>query len=494
MFNIGKLEQGHRTTSTSNRADDDGQENAENDPGRSTTAPMWKRIHEALRKILFSSQANILLVFVPIGIACRIARVNPTIIFAMNAVAIVPLAGLLSTATESAAHRVGDTPGALINVSFGNAVELIIFDTVKARKKVLLVSRGTAVVLLFVYGLYLLFQLKSHAYMYKSRPQHIVDGESDPGILQTMDRSRFLCGLPTSGHARPRRIPFKKIRARLGRKRHTRIEPDIETEEDSGPLPPQAQNHDSAPTQEGPAVQPSASSDPTASLQTQPARHRRLTSLVPPVLRRCLESTTDSRPSGSVSRTRRTATDREQLTLEPATESKEAPFSKKTSILLLLGSTALVALCAEFMVGSIGKLVENTPLSEAFVGLIILPIVGNAAEHVTAVTVAKRNKMDLAIGVAIGSSIQIALFITPVMVLIGWWTRKDMPLYFTLFETVTLFVATLVVNFLVLDGRSNYLEGALLCSCYIIIAVATFFFPDVADQSKSSGPPGERLW
>lgn len=94
----------------------------------------------------------------------------------------------------------------------------------------------------------------------------------------------------------------------------------------------------------------------------------------------------------------------------------------------------------------------------------------SAAEHVTAVTVAKKNKMDLAIGVAIGSSIQIALFITPVMVLIGWWTRKDMPLYFTLFETVTLFVATLVVNFLVLDGRSNYLEGALLCSCYFIIA------------------------
>ncbi|KAL8652736.1 MAG: hypothetical protein Q9210_002512 [Variospora velana] len=471
-------------TSTSNRAND-GQDNAENDPGRRPTAPIWKRIHEALKKILYSSQANILLVFVPIGIACKIARVNPTIIFAMNAVAIVPLAGLLSTATESAAHRVGDTPGALINVSFGNAVELIIFnalvkkqirivqasligsiltnlllilgmsflvgglyyreqyynstvtqlsacllclavlslliptafytsfsDTVKARGKVLLVSRGTAVVLLFVYGLYLLFQLKSHAYMYKSRPQHIVDGESDPGILQTMDRSRFLCGLPTSGHARPRRIPFKRIRARLGRKRHTRIEPDIETEENS----------------------------------------------------------------------------------EPATESKEAPFSKKTSILLLLGSTALVALCAEFMVGSIGKLVENTPLSEAFVGLIILPIVGNAAEHVTAVTVAKKNKMDLAIGVAIGSSIQIALFITPVVVLIGWWTRNDMPLYFTLFETVTLFVATLVVNFLVLDGRSNYLEGALLCSCYIIIAVATFFFPDVADQSKSSGPPGQRVW
>ncbi|KAL9008857.1 MAG: hypothetical protein Q9173_006063 [Seirophora scorigena] len=117
----------------------------------------------------------------------------------------------------------------------------------------------------------------------------------------------------------------------------------------------------------------------------------------------------------------------------------------------------------------------------------------SAAEHVTAVKVAAKNKMDLAIGVAIGSSIQIALFVTPSVVLIGWMASKDMPLYFTLFETVALFVATFVVNFLVLDGKSNYLEGALLCSCYIIIAVAAFFFPDVVDQSKSSGPPGQRV-
>lgn len=145
-------------------------------------------------------------------------------------------------------------------------------------------------------------------------------------------------------------------------------------------------------------------------------------------------------------------------------------MSKTASVLLLLGSTALVALCAEFMVDSINELVSDTPLSEAFVGLIILPIVGNAAEHVTAVTVAAKNKMDLAIGVAIGSSIQIATFITPLVVVIGWILGKDMPLYFTLFETVTLFVTTFVVNFLVLDGRSNYLEGSLLCSSYIIIA------------------------
>ena len=92
------------------------------------------------------------------------------------------------------------------------------------------------------------------------------------------------------------------------------------------------------------------------------------------------------------------------------------------------------------------------------------------SEHVTAVTVAAKNKMDLAIGVAVGSSIQIALFITPLVVILGWCMDKQMTLYFNLFETVSLFVAVFVVNFLVLDGKSNYLEGVLLVAAYIIIA------------------------
>ncbi|EHK97859.1 putative Vacuolar calcium ion transporter [Glarea lozoyensis 74030] len=167
---------------------------------------------------------------------------------------------------------------------------------------------------------------------------------------------------------------------------------------------------------------------------------------------------------------------------------EEENISRTTAVVLLLVSTGLVAVCAEFMVDSINAVVEgNSGLSETFIGLIILPIVGNAAEHVTAVTVATKNKMDLAIGVAVGSSIQIALFVTPFVVLLGWAMGKEMSLYFTLFETVSLFVSAFIVNFLVLDGRSNYLEGALLCAAYVIIAVAAFFYPQVEDQSNLGG-------
>lgn len=162
-------------------------------------------------------------------------------------------------------------------------------------------------------------------------------------------------------------------------------------------------------------------------------------------------------------------------------------MSRTAAVVLLLASTVLVAVCAEFMVSAIPGMMVNSPVSEAFIGLIILPIVGNAAEHVTAVTVATKNKMDLAIGVAVGSSIQIALFVTPVIVLLGWILHTDMSLYFNLFETISLFVTAFVVNFLVLDGRSNYLEGSLLIAAYIIIALGAFFYPSADAQSAVGG-------
>jgi Ca2+:H+ antiporter len=123
--------------------------------------------------------------------------------------------------------------------------------------------------------------------------------------------------------------------------------------------------------------------------------------------------------------------------------------------------TLLVAVCADYLVDSIDAIVETAGISETFVGLILLPIVGNAAEHVTAVIVASKGKMDLAINVAIGSSMQIALFVTPFLVILGWCIGRPMSLRFETFETVVFFLSVLVVNYLIQDGKSNYLEGAM---------------------------------
>jgi Ca2+:H+ antiporter len=147
---------------------------------------------------------------------------------------------------------------------------------------------------------------------------------------------------------------------------------------------------------------------------------------------------------------------------------------------VLVATTVLVAICAEYLVGSIDSLVETAGISKAFIGLILIPIVGNAAEHVTAVVVAVRNKMDLAMGVAIGSSIQIALLVTPFLVIVGWIINQPMSLHFETFETVAFAVSVLVVTYTVQDGRSNYLEGAMLLGLYIIIAVAFYVVPGSA--------------
>jgi Ca2+:H+ antiporter len=150
--------------------------------------------------------------------------------------------------------------------------------------------------------------------------------------------------------------------------------------------------------------------------------------------------------------------------------------------------TLAVAVCAEYLVDSIDAIVEEAHISKTFIGLILLPIVGNAAEHVTACVVAYKNKMDLAIGVAIGSSLQIALFVTPSLVLLGWAMGQPMTLHFQMFETVVFFVSVLVVNYLIADGKSNYLEGAMCIGTYIIIALAMWVYPDDAGDPISNPP------
>lgn len=150
---------------------------------------------------------------------------------------------------------------------------------------------------------------------------------------------------------------------------------------------------------------------------------------------------------------------------------------------VLVVVTVLVAICAEYLVGSIDAIVEQAHISKTFIGLILIPIVGNAAEHVTAVIVAWKNKMDLAIGVAIGSSLQIAIFVTPFLVILGWAMGQPMTLHFETFETVAFFLASLVVILLIQDGKSNYLEGLLCLGMYGIIALAFWVLPDDAGNA-----------
>ena len=497
-------------------------------------------------------------------------------------------------------------------------------------------SRGTSVILLIVYALYLIFQLKSHAYMYESTPQHLIDEESHPGFLADMlnsssdtSSSSDIDSTSSSGsHTTAKRIKRlvrrKRRKSTVSSKDTTCSRPSSSTtnnnsgmsefphlespgETSSNPFGGndaifsgdeadvdgeaanapnmiansgmtshdfgngQVEEHTAHNSKEMPKRRANAlkkikrsnrkhkhrkevvddkvkviKDNTESSLNTgprvgflsevqnipdttagkRPFNMRSLSSAVRPAMPRSIASTVfthheamgrsmpmpTSRPGAARASTTGlrlalSSPDIHKVTslqppyppLTPTQSQSQGPIagediveakkhlSQTSAILLLLVSTGLVAICAEFLVDSIDYLVKTGSVSQAFVGLIILPIVGNAAEHVTAVTVATKNKMDLAINVAVGSSIQIALFVTPLIVILGWIIGRDMSLYFSLFETVSLFASTFVVSILLIDGRSNYLEGALLIAAYTIIAVAAFFYP-TCDLSAASGP------
>jgi len=144
---------------------------------------------------------------------------------------------------------------------------------------------------------------------------------------------------------------------------------------------------------------------------------------------------------------------------------------------VLFAATVLVAIESEFLVDSLEVATSQLGLTALFTGVILVPIIGNAAEHATAVTVAMKNKMDLSLSVAVGSSLQIALFVAPVLVLVGWLLGQPMDLDFNPFELVAVAVSVLIANSISSDGRSNWLEGTLLLATYAVLGLAFYFHP-----------------
>ena len=156
-------------------------------------------------------------------------------------------------------------------------------------------------------------------------------------------------------------------------------------------------------------------------------------------------------------------------------EGEEAVWTKNRAIASLLGATALVALMSEFLVGSLEPALAKLGLSELFVGLIVIPIIGNAAEHSSAVMFALRNKLDVTLEIAIGSSTQIALFVAPALVFISLLIGHPMDFVFSTFEVAAVAMSTLLIALISLDGESNWLEGSQLCGAYVIMAISFFF-------------------
>lgn len=163
-----------------------------------------------------------------------------------------------------------------------------------------------------------------------------------------------------------------------------------------------------------------------------------------------------------------------------AEDEAHEPWSTKKALIMLITATAFVALMSEFLVGSVVHTAEQWGMTQVFVGVMLVAVIGNAAEHSTAVLMAMKNKMDLAINIAVGSSIQIALFAAPLLVFLSYAFGAPMDLEFTPFEVVAVVLSVLVVSQVAQDGESHWMEGVLLLAVYLVIGLAFYFLPESA--------------
>ncbi|KAI9302174.1 Sodium/calcium exchanger protein-domain-containing protein [Cunninghamella echinulata] len=397
------------------------------------------------KEIMFTSYLNALLIFIPFGIVSHFFW-GSTATFVLNFIAIIPLAKLLGDVTEDISLRTGEVIGGLLNATFGNAVELIISIIALSQNLVVIVQSSMLGSILSNLLLVLGMCFCLGGYKYKEQVFNVTVAQTSASLLFIATASLLL----------PAAFYGSTIQA-------------VDSAQEV---------HDILAISRATSVLLLIIY--ASYLFFQLKTHKQLFLAPPPEAFRFSRSNSRARITDP-ERTSATTSDEDE-------DEEEYPIMPKfLGIFMLFMITVFVAICAEFLVSAIEDVVKQWNISETFVGLILLPIIGNAAEHWTAVSVAMKNKMDLALGVAVGSSMQIALLVTPIMVILGWILKVNMSLYFNMYETAIMFICVVMVNYLIMDGRSNWLEGLMLNSVYLIVAISFFYYPDAAANDLDTG-------
>ncbi|KAJ5920314.1 hypothetical protein N7516_011172 [Penicillium verrucosum] len=381
-------------------------------------------------KTIVRDYVNVLLIFVPLGIISGVLDWDPTTVFILNFFAIVPLASLLSFATEELAATLGQALGGLMNATFGNAVELIVSIIALRQNQIRVVQASMLGSILSNILLVLGCCFFVGGLRFREQSFNTTVASTMSSLMAVASASLII---PATLYA--------------------------------------AISNNSVAKPDG------TGEDPTRDAQKNILILSHGTSIILLIIYVMylyfqLGSHSDLFEETNGSDTENVAGTEEEE------EEEERILSPWAAVVVLVIVTILVSICADYLVDAIDPLVKTTGMSKTFIGLVLIPIVGNAAEHVTAVVVAYKDKMDLAIGVAIGSSLQIALFVTPFLVILGWIMGIEMTLHFQTFETVAFFISGLVVTLLIQDGKSNYLEGGMCLGMYVILALAFYVYPD----------------
>lgn len=374
---------------------------------------------------------NWLLIAVPIALALKWSHAGAVWVFVASCVAVIPLAGLMGRATESLAETLGPGIGGLLNATFGNAAELIIALMALAKGPAMYPLIKASLTGSIIGNVLLVLGLSVVAGGMKHKRQTF--NRTAAGLGATL--MALACVgliLPTIYHWLLERAPVADGAIRL----------EHLSEEIAGIL---ALTY-------------------VLSLVFSLRTHQHLFAG---------EGEEKGDPADTTPIQGHTSADKQTLP-------HEMHWSRRTSIIVLLAATAGIALMSEMLVGSVESAAHALGFNAVFVGVIVVAIIGNAAEHSTAVLVAMKNKMDLSVNIAVGSSIQIALFVAPVLVFVSMVMHPAQPLdlHFTALEIVAVVISIAVLALVCNDGESHWMEGVMLLAVYAMLALAFYHLPD----------------
>ncbi|MCC7370955.1 MAG: calcium/proton exchanger [Chloroflexi bacterium] len=354
-----------------------------------------------------SKPLYVLLVAAPLAVIADLLGWPSPVIFGLAALGVIPLAGLIGTATEELSVRIGPTYGGLLNATFGNAAELIITVLAIRQGLLLLVKASiTGSIIgnsLLVLGASLLYGGIRHGWQRFDRDEaqhHVtlmvlaISGLFLPAMFAASQPDHWVVeevSLLVAGVLLVTYVAYLGFSLFAGQ-------------------PPK-----------------DAGESPIA-----PAGHH---------------------------------------------DQHEPLWSVKKALIVLAAATGATVFVSELLVRTVEPVTHQLGWTEFFVGIIIIPLIGNAAEHFSALTFAGKNRVDLTMAIAAGSSSQIALFVAPVLIFISLLMGQPMNLVFDKMELLVLGLTTAIFAFVAIDGRSNWLEGAQLLALYLIIGVVFFFLP-----------------
>ena len=360
-------------------------------------------------KLSKSSAIYVLLIFAPIAAGLEFVHADHLVLFVISAIALIPLAKLIGDSTEHLSIHYGPTAGSLLNVTFGNAAEIIIAVTAISAGLLDLVKASITGAIIGNILLILGLSIVAGGFRYKEQSF----SRENIGVQSSM---LFLAII---GLAVPTILATTIL----------------------------------SPSENQGQVQ--LLSDALAIIL-----------LIVYILGIVFTFITHKHLFTPLE------------TSEDMQESHGTHWSKKKSFLLLAASMAGVIVVSEILVASVETTGKELGFGQLFVGAVIVGIVGNAAEHSSAILLSLKGKIELSIGIAAGSGTQIALFVVPILVFAGIAMGQPFTLVFTLLELATIFLAAIILNLIVHDGRSNWFEGVMLTAVYIIIAIAFFFVAD----------------